>query len=363
MQRQYRIEIFDNEFNPIGTSPISTPYINVDYLSVQESEILCARRIDGIKPYYLAQIIADNGDILCKMLVSGCSYQKTAMTVYLRPLFSLLNVDGEDIDDGDGRGLWGYFVTAFRLAYAGSVVGETVNVPPTYAYIEYTQDEAIGAFSITGPKSSLNLLSLAQQYFQTDGVLFALSFDVNSKKITFDSRVVGNGGTLELDLDNVMDVEISDVPGVDSFNGVRMFVPHSKNGRYIETFVITDAGEIVRCTSDVTNYARPPVFKLTYEAAKDENYTEYTEDELKELASSHLSQNTEPYLITSTHAIEDKVFTQGMADIGKKYAVYFNGSAYNTRLSAVALSGDTKTLTFGCYRNELTKILNMKGRG
>lgn len=363
MPQRYRIEIFDNRYNALGVSPIDTPEINVDYLSIQESAVYCTRKIDGVKPYYLAQIVREDGTTLCKMFVAGCAYDKTAMTVYLRPLYTLLDITCQAIREGERFSIWNVGTQAFRLAYAGNEVGANIYVPTTYPNIVAQNEDDLGWYAINGPKNDLNLLETARQFFLSDGVVLDVDFDVMEKKMALIGRVESGDDTVELGLENVLGVEVSDVPYDNTYNGVRMFIPTSESGSTVETYVLTTDGTIEPCYPAPENYAKPARFQLVNVAAKDDQYTPYTEEELLQIAREHLTQNTDPFLITSTHRIDDTIFTQTVADIGKKYVVLFNGETYKTRLTAVTISGETKMLTFGGYRNDLTKILKMESTG
>lgn len=363
MPQRYRIEIFDNRYNALGVSPIETPEINVDYLSIQESAVYCTRKIDGVKPYYLAQIVREDGTTLCKMFVAGCAYDKTAMTVYLRPLYTLLDITCQAIREGERFSIWNVGTQAFRLAYAGNEVGANIYVPTTYPNIVAQNEDDLGWYAINGPKNDLNLLETARQFFLSDGVVLDVDFDVMEKKMALIGRVESGDDTAELGLENVLGVEVSDVPYDNTYNGVRMFIPTSESGSTVETYVLTTDGTIEPCYPAPENYAKPARFQLVNVAAKDDQYTPYTEAELLQIAREHLTQNTDPFLITSTHRIDDTIFTQTVADIGKKYNVLFNGETYKTRLTAVTISGETKMLTFGGYRSSLTQILKLSGKG
>lgn len=351
MQRQYRIEVFDNHYNAIGTAPIAEPLLTFDALTLESVEIQCARPIDGVKEMQLAQIVSDNGRIEYQGIVYGTEVAKTSMRITLNSLHSLFDVSYPSFHRVLGYDLW--IMGFINDMYAGNAL-----VPATYDGIQLDCNSDIPCdYEYDG---LVNMYEVITSAFLWNGLIVKAWFDVPNKTMTFQTRPMETERlTVEAELDNVF--SFVGYIGANGYNANATKVISINDGIMTEwgTFILNDEGNVLESDRKYTGHLDPLLRSYTSISGTDENPP--TTEEIKEAATSALSHTDENKTIEISCAIEDKTIRMDEKDIGKRAKVMYGGISLNTVLTGVSRNGDSKTLTFGFNRITLTQILKMRG--
>ena len=130
MQRLYKVEIFDNEFNLVGHSAITQPDISIDYLSLNSSTITCLQNIGGLKQYQLVHITDNVGNVIFQGILYGFLQEKNSLLqITVKPLLSLIDrtftTQGYITEYDTIEGWIKYFLAT---SYQGDA-----NIPPSYS--------------------------------------------------------------------------------------------------------------------------------------------------------------------------------------------------------------------------------------
>ena len=143
MQKLYKAEIFDNQFNLIGHSSITPPDISFDYLSLNSSTITCLQSIGGLKQYQLVHITDNAGNVAFQGILYGFLQEKNALLqITVKPLLSLMDrtftTQGYITEYDTIEGWLAYFLAT---SYQGDE-----SIPPSYSGIEIrtTSETPIG---------------------------------------------------------------------------------------------------------------------------------------------------------------------------------------------------------------------------
>lgn len=351
MPRQYRVEVFDNHYNAIGTAPIAEPLLTFDALTLESVEIQCARPIDGVKEMQLAQIVSDNGRIEYQGVVYGTEVAKTSMRITLNSLHSLFDVSYPSFHRVLGYDLW--IMGFINDMYAGNAL-----IPATYDGIQLDCNSDIPCdYEYDG---LVNMYEVITYAFLWNGLIVKAWFDVPNKTMTFQTRPMETERlTVEAELDNVF--SFVGYIGANGYNANATKVISINDGIMTEwgTFILNDEGNVVESDRKYTGHLDPLLRSYTSISGTDENPP--TTEEIKEAATSALSHTGENKTIEITCAVDDKTIRMDEKDIGRRTKVMYGGISLNTVLTGVSRNGDSKTLTFGFNRITLTQILKMRG--
>lgn len=351
MQRQYRIEVFDNHYNAIGTAPIAEPVFVFDSLTLESMDIQCDRLIDGVQEMQLAQIVSDNGKIEYQGVVYGTEAAKTSMRITLNSLHSLFDVSYPATYKALGYDLW--IMGFINDMYAGNAL-----IPATYDGIQLDCNSDIPCdYEYDG---LVNMYEVITSAFLWNGLIVKAWFDVPNKTMTFQTRPMGTERlTVEAELDNVF--SFVGYIGANGYNANATKIISINDGIMTEwgTFILNDEGNVLESDRKYTGHLDPLLRSYTSISGTDENPP--TDDEIKEAAVSALSHTGENKTIEISCHVDDKIIKMDERNIGQRVRVVYGGTSLNTVLTGVSRNGDLKTLTFGFNRVTLTQILKMRG--
>lgn len=351
MPRQYRVEVFDNHYNAIGTSPIAEPLLTFDALTLESVEIQCARPIKGAKEMFLAQIVSDNGKIEYQGIIYGTEITKTGMKITLNSLQSLFDVMYPATYKALGYDLW--IMGFINDMYAGNAL-----IPATYDGIQLDCNSDIPCdYEYDG---LVNMYEVITSALSWNGLIVKLWFDAHSKTMTIQTRLISTDVlTIEAELDNVL--SFTGYIGANGYNANATKVISINDGIMTEwgTFILNDEGNVLESDKKYTGHLDPLLRSFTSIVGTDEDPP--TNEAITEAAVAALSHTGENKTIEITCAVDDKTIRMDEKDIGRRTKVMYGGISLNTVLTGVSRDGYSKTLTFGFNRITLTQILKMRG--
>lgn len=367
MQRLYKVEIFDNEFNLVGHSAITQPDISIDYLSLNSSTITCLQNIGGLKQYQLVHITNNVGNVIFQGILYGFLQEKNSLLqITVKPLLSLIDrtftTQGYITEYDTIEGWIKYFLAT---SYQGDA-----NIPPSYSGIDIkvTSETPIGETRDPEMSQTMGMYDYAISAMQSNGIIVSCEFDPQAKTFSF---VIGKNNkeekTIETDLPNIISKTFNLDGDGEQYNVVKLFFKDENEDIVTRWYALNEDGSIAETTPPNYNLSnvKPPLMMTYNDIGTGYNTTDkYPSDSVWiEKAKEVLKPDSDSQEISISVSDDDNLVKIGITDIGGYVQILHDGKTYKSMLTSVSIVNDVKTLTFGYARTDLTSILQFQRRG
>lgn len=367
MQRLYKVEIFDNEFNLVGYSAITQPDISIDYLSLNSSTITCLQNIGGLKQYQLVHITDNVGNVIFQGILYGFLQEKNSLLqITVKPLLSLIDrtftTQGYITEYDTIEGWIKYFLAT---SYQGDA-----NIPPSYSGIDIkvTSETPIGETRDPEMSQTMGMYDYAISAMQSNGIIVSCEFDPQAKTFSF---VIGKNNkeekTIETDLPNIISKTFNLDGDGEQYNVVKLFFKDENEDIVTRWYALNEDGSIEETTPPNYNLSnvKPPLMMTYNDIGTGYNTTDkYPSDSVWiEKAKEVLKPDSDSQEISISVSDDDNLVKIGITDIGGYVQILHDGKTYKSMLTSVSIVNDVKTLTFGYARTDLTSILQFQRRG
>lgn len=348
--KRYRIEVFDR--NTLGYkcfAEATTPDIYIDALVASESSLTCKGVID-CKRGDFAQIRID-GKVYYQGTVSDLTVDGNKTEVKMHQLIDMLNTEVfADVSLLNSQTIEQWMKDLLLATFKGS---DTFEQLPNLIVTTASSTSGAHAESDNGV---YNLYDLALYFFKIYGVIFDVSFDVNTAAVTIAMRSV-SPSVMKLDMrvSDVSEYEIENSKTTDSPS--KVVVRNEEDPTESATYYWhpTDFSGTID-TDPSTNRVVPVITRCeTVQVGDDTTFA----DESYAKAEEILYATRYDDLINVTIKAESKLIDDW--EIGQLYTLYDGETSYNTILTGIhTINMLYVELTFGYVRKRLTQILKMK---
>jgi len=337
--KQYKIEIFTNDFKFIDYSIVSEPTISFDYLTLESFQLQVPKNLIANRGDYI--ILSQGAKVLYNGIISVVSYKKGITELTILPLLSILNVECYfNRNDIKTKSFENFIKDIIEELYINNdeeqkikglrveVLSETLNAKPNL-------------------KDNIhNLWEICLIAFKKYSVFISTKIDIQAEsiKIIID-KIPEQIETIELSLPNIIDYEINLRDDYGKVNKVTII--NKKNENEKETFYSDD-------------FKRPVFF--TYEFIEFEENEEQENsflEEATERAESLFTPSQFQNLIEVTTLINNNLFN---CEVGRNVEIRENENIYNSVVTGFEQKGNICKITMGAVRLELSKILILEKR-
>lgn len=350
-----------------------------DYLTMNSFDVpLPVKNAPVYKGDY-CRISIVNGSTVGGYLVSDVTREDTTTTVALRPLLAVLDVDVFSDDYTD---------------YDDDIVSASVNVAKWFAaaansYLDgsendddcvdmdsvYTSANIAGSCPMAFEDDTVNLLDVLRQMLTMYRIAATASLGFGGIEASYNRdgdsyityvrvrlRKIADTATIEADLDNVLDKEIT---LGDSYGSANKYYLR-KTSTDKETDVTTVLGTTVYYlhtdgTVD-TDSTKDRITPVHWELGTMEDCDTWDADALAQ-ATDALTAEQYDNEITMDFRRDDTLINPTSMSIGTEVTVYSGGTAYKSILTGREWDGNVHRLIFGQVRVDLTKKLILQRRG
>jgi len=350
--KQYNIKIADYDGNVIEEQPISEMTLIIDYLSLDKSTIILPY-VSSAKIGYRVEIydnkysIAYVNHTVYSGFISDLIEGKNETTIYLKPLWALLDIDVYDDLSTLSSGMEAWILNIFKRYYQSNADAKmNFGLVSTYT-TDTTLDANLGIES-----NIFNLYDVALTMFLKYDVFLTIGWFGDMDSIFNYALKSGDSGNyIETNAPYVLNYSF-DFPNnvLNKITYINTYDETTRLTYYLKTDETVD-------TDSTTDRIEPVVFSTVF-------YTPTTDfaTETLALAKTALSLSNYNFLIEITifNTSISLNFYQGLRS---KFKIIHNGTTYNVPLTAyeILTEGTTK-LTFGSIRTDLTQLLQLEGR-
>lgn len=360
MRAPYRVEVFDaSTMTCIGMTTIATPTITDDYLTLESSQLVCFERLTGVRMYNLARVLDANGAEIMQGVVYDVQETGQTTTLAIKPLLTLLNRqvlnNYKNAAAPTQVNIPAMIADQFATMYAGSFPSIIKSVAT--AWVVSTDTQLLNIFGGT----TFNLLDVVKGLLTNAGAIVRVLFSPSAKSVSIE---VLNGANLppmayqmpvvECDTENVL-TQTGMLTAMGEAYNACIVVYTVRNAAQTAQTVYTDKDSGM-LTLDKSR-AQLPVIQTATDLGTFDEGTTITTEQVIAAAREVLQPRAESHEIEITVQDADKLVTLDRESIGKPVRVFLRGVPYDTILTAVQTTGQTKTLTFGYARTALTKQL------
>lgn len=347
---RYRLEIFNRADLSFGSfAECSEPDINIDFLVSAQSSVSCPGQVTG-KIGDFAQVRI-NGSVYYQGVISDLNFDGSKTEITLQQLSDILKTEVfADVELLNTESIEEWLTALITRVFNGS--DPSANLP---GFTVRAESETHGTHAATND-GVYTLYDMAVSFFKVYGVVLDISFDYNTRSVSFVFRSVSDT-VLKLDLtvSDVIQYEIQPSLVSDSPNKI----------------IIQDEND---ATTEATYYWHPTEFSGTIDTDPTYNriipvITQCEKISVQEGETfADLSYAKAQEVLYSTR-YDDLITVTIRADsalvntweIGQLFTLYADGKTYNTLLTGIhAPSMSSIELTFGYVRKRLTQILKMR---
>lgn len=345
MQNQYKIEIFDRDFNFVGYSIVERPEIDFDYLTLEETTLRLPRITAGKGDF--AHVTDLYGSVIYDGIVSDVRDDGAGVELKVAPLLSLFDVQ----------------VIYDKEIFKTLPLEEAIEKIITDTYIK-NEDSLQNLKGISVRRESrtegttLDIRSNIHAFWDiiTKAMLLydivvECSLQVQEKEIDVLIAARGENVTLEAELDNV--VQKSFMVGGE-YGALNKITFRSKETEEEIIYYLHPDGSI---TTDDSDRITPVFFSAEYiEGAEDFREQAYQRayDQMK---PQKYEQNIE-----LGYRDSDRMIMPNAMKIGTVADILYQDKGYKSILTGYRTSEGVTVLTFGAIRMELTKKLILERR-
>lgn len=333
MQILYRVEIFDRDFNFILHQVIPEPDVELDYLTLSESDIVLPFPAKLNSGWY-ANILRNNSVYFQGVITSTDDPQKN-MKIKIKPLLSLFDVQIYKTPAGAYTSTEGWLAAALRQEFINNT--DAVECIPGLT-VTYTSSTMAVPLELEG--NTHKIWDIAVKALELAQIVIEATLYPQAKKIIV---------TIAKNQQHPVFIE-SELPGitvksfsVDIGSSTNKVVVYNKdnNNEHIEIYA--------------ENYSAPTKKEIkVISVGEDEDFRTKGE----ETAAAVLNIDKFNNCIELTFSTCCNVVPY--VTIGQKAQILRRGIEYTAYLTAISLRGNTKTYTFGRRRRELTKKIRME---
>lgn len=349
--KRFRAEFFAQDFAALGFSPIAQPEIPEDYLTPETFEIVLTQPVAGLKQLHMVRIVDGNE------------------TVYNGVIFAV---------DTSTAGMQIVTVASWRIIFDtqyNNFTGSTTLEQQIITFLDNTYygytypNMNLSAFSATSDSlmidgNIINMMEFTNAAFRTYGITVKIVPDYGNKviNVTVGKPAQEQVPTLEIDTANIVSKDVQLAGGGLKYNRLHA-IRFNASGTWLSwpDWFVANNGRLYEydpLTTPTEGEEAPqiPIIMKLVEVTDED----FTAADMPALAAAELIPSEDDQSIVITVRQDDKLITVAAADIGKQFSMIHNGMPFKGRLSAVQISGETKTLTFGNVRRELTKKLKLQ---
>lgn len=331
----YKIEFFTQQIDFIGGSPlIGDVDIVQDHMTFEAFSVTIPRSV-GQKKGDLCRITSTQH--IMDGIVSDVQPEAGAVTVSVRPLQALFDQDffwtGAQADAAN------WLAQTLRALY--------IDNEDTAALLPLTITKRVTGGYIDFDGEKVNLIDYIAELLRQQRIAVDCKIDTAEKSIDVTILRRGTAVTLQADLDNVLEREITIGDRYGAANAA--IVADKDAGETIGLWYLHPDGSIDQTDDDRIT---PVKYAVLYA----------TENDAAEKAEQALRQDESDSEIVLTYKKGDLIAQPLKLMQGTSAAIHVGGTVYRSVLTGREITGDTVRLTFGAIRTELTKKLIMQKR-
>lgn len=322
---------------------IALDYLVFDQFSIQT-------QIIDVQKGYFVHITRDNA-LVADGIVASVQPNKETQEISIRPLQALFDVEVYYNAVSDA-------ITWLATNIDDALVNNTdasQNRPVNVTYTPGGQNFPLTGYNFN---ATTNILSVIATAFKTWNVVTECSINMSTKKIDVNIYQQNATKTIECDLDNIFNLDVSLGDSYGSANKYTVKKTGVISGTTEITYYLHPDGSI-----DTTNSDRiTPVFwKLdTLEAdanTVDNDWINETATMAKEAMAPTANDNEVIFSVGE----DDQIVKPLNVALGTKTTIILHGNSYSSIYTGYSRNGSIVTMTFGGLRRELTKQLSMQG--
>lgn len=355
----YRIETFSRDgFNPRGMAIIENPEIVMDYLTLENTKVIC-KSIDAEWGDW-CRILNQFGQVVYTGYVDNIITNDKITELTLRPLQALFDMPSAYQYKHRG-GSFTSTEVAMRFLYISIYLwafDHFAQIPYRLAELETTTPCPV----IPTPQQVINNhWNMGLYFFTQTGTTCDIALDVENKELVIKGENIPNQIVIETDKDYVLDYEISEGNN-QGYNSVAVHYGENGASFNVRNYCLHTDGTIDTHLEDTEiiegefvhiPYKRifPVKYAETYaDTGTDDSGNEYVYTKAVELLQNGKWVNEIKVTLSNDNKIIDV-----NSPIGTKAIVMNGGVAYDTILTGFIKKGKITTLLFGTIRGELTK--------
>lgn len=347
---RYRIEIFNRaDLSFESFAECSEPDINIDFLVSAQSSVSCPGQVSG-KIGDFAQIRI-NGSVYYQGVISDLNFDGSKTEITFQQLSDILKTEVfADVELLNTQSIEQWFTALITATFNGS--DPSANLP---GFTVRAESETHGTHAATND-GVYTLYDLAVSFFKVYGVVLDISFDYNTRSVSFVFRSVSDT-VLKLDLtvSDVIQYEIQ--PSLVSDSPNKIIIQDENDATTEETYYWHPTEFSGTIDTDPTYNRIIPVITRCEKISVQEGETFADLSYAK--AQEVLYSTRYDDLITVTIRADSALVNTW--EIGQLFTLYADGKTYNTLLTGIhAPSMSSIELTFGYVRKRLTQILKMR---
>jgi hypothetical protein len=343
---QYKIEIFDRDYNFRDKAVFGdTPFL-FDYLTLENTELKLPR-LNAVKGDY-AHVTDFSGNIVYQGFIADASFDKRTSRFKLAPLLSLFDVtvivDKAYLETGSLEGLIEQAITDNFISNADSLQNiEGLSVTAlTNTY----------GVALDIDKSVVELYDIITSALSQYGIVVKATLNPQAHELNVTiGAASATPVTIETTLLNAIDKNF--VIG-DSYGAVNKLTLVNQNDETERKIYYLHSDGTVSDTDEDRIY---PVFPKT-EYINNTDFASAAENRAKKVLSPQKFNNQ----IELTYSRSDKLISGSCCDIGTVVKIIDGADVYGSILTGYEKTEDLIKLVFGIVREDLTKKLILEGR-
>lgn len=347
---RYRLEIFNRaDMSFESFAECSEPDINIDFLVSAQSSVSCPGQVTG-KIGDFAQVRI-NGSVYYQGVISDLNFDGSKTEITLQQLSDILKTEVfADVELLNTESIEEWLTALISGVFNGS--DPSANLP---GFTVRAESETHGTHAATND-GVYTLYDLAVSFFKVYGVVLDISFDYNTRSVSFVFHSVSDT-VLKLDLtvSDVIQYEIQPSLVSDSPNKI---IIQDENDATTETTYYWHPTEFSGTIDTDPTYNRiiPVITRCEKISVQEgETFADLSYAKAQEVLYSTRYDD----LITVTIRADSALVNTW--EIGQLFTLYADGKTYNTLLTGIhAPSMSSIELTFGYVRKRLTQILKMR---
>lgn len=343
MSDTYRVEIFTDQLSFASAALISkVQAIELDYLAYDAFEL--EMPLMACEKGWFVHIM-DGETLIADGVVSDVVPAKTIQKVAIRPLQALFDVEVFPSSIPDAIAWLSQQINAQFISNADTLQNRPVVVTASGS-----------AGGIETDSETINILDIMGRALEAYGVVCDCALDLTQLKVTVSIYQQTATATLESDLDNVLEREVTLGDSYGAANKCIIRETDGETGAVLNTYTyyLHPSGKVDQSNTDRIT----PVFWVLTSETTEENFA----TKARNIAVGYLTPRAFDNEIKITYREGDRIARPMEMQIGTVATIYVNGDAYSSLLTGRTIENGAVTLTFGKVRSALTKKLIMERR-
>lgn len=335
----YKIEIFSEKmqylssaFLPDGTN-IEFDYLTLDSITVTVTDI---KAYCGCFTHITDSSIAFDG------IVSDVQPGKHTVNLTIKPLLALFDFSVFCTGISDAADFIESAITAQMVSNGDVLQNRPVVV---------TNSVSAASRPISVSDSTVNLDDVIISAIKSYGIVVDASLDMKNLKINADIREAKDTITIEADLENVVEKEVT---LGNSYGGTNKITIRNTTTSAQATYYLHTDGTITEVDTDRVT----PVFFKYMDLEDSETWDALAKAQAVQAMTPSMSDNE----IKLSYIFDDKIARPFEKKIGTLATIYTGRTAYRSILTGWSIESNLITLVFGSIRVDLTKKLILERR-